>query len=891
MSYKTMFKKIKYFLATTALIGLAMSGCAKTDGSTTNPSPNELKPTGTVQGLLVDKVTQQPIVGAVVDIDGITATTNANGQFSLHNVPATTDGLNGTVSGDYGVTINLKNVTSPVKMVNKVSTTNCGTATAPTACYPEFAYDSVAVKYTSLDDTNGSNAGGGSGSNHDTPVTGLSATMNVSVGKLAAKITGVVGYDRTKLSVNEAGWTVKLVAYWGSNNAAAPATDPGVDAGTGASGNVVGTTTTDATGAFTFANIESLGYFRVEASNSAGTYRGTEYVTAPADDQTKTLSITGDPADTSDLRTVLVEVATSTIIGEVAYNSNSNPVPVGWNVKLFNSGNVVGSTTTDASGKFTFANVAANTGFTITVTSPDGKFSNTGYGASSPPFGETRSYTVQGGDAVYVASTDTVAPFVSSVSPENGSDNSPTGGINAVFTFSEPIQQNAYATTLTNNGVFAAASGLYNDIAVNYDGPKAGNIAHTLSWSADRKTLTVNIPTLAPASRYTVDISGAVGNLMDDSDLDLLAGAYTATSFTTNGAAAAAAPAVTLVNATSIDYTGVNPVLDWNPVPGAKGYNVYRAMNEVWGTTSNNGAYGFVDSSPTSDFEDTAIVDVDLDGATFVENGQTKLTYGYIVRSVNADGTESADSTPVTAADAVGPQITAATALTSNPTTVTLTFGEFLDEVTGETVGNFVWKDDAAGDTQTTPVAITITRAVYDLTTKTVALTLSGTLNSATVTQSYFINPTGTGATGVTPSLTSGDDTQSIAVGNGVPNTACVTENAAGTAATAKLGGSDDVQVIAVGDSTTVGVVIINSGANGICATTAAGETQAIAVGEGLPSQPVTVKAGSNLVLNTSAGTNTVVRAKAIEVSGVKDVAGNTIRITKDTVDTDGTIE
>lgn len=647
-----MFKETKYFLAATALLGLAMTGCSKSDGSNTNPNASALTPTGTVQGLLRDAVTQQPIVNAVIDIDGITATTNENGQYSLHNVPATTDALHQTVGtgtdGTYHVTVNLRSVTSPVRRENRGDGTVVCTdpvkkdttgAALKVACYPDFAYDTVKVSYTSLNDTGSGNAGkdtnlgtpgGGSGSNHDTPVTGLAATMDVSVGKLAATISGVVAYGNTSICPNiadpvlagtalqpvGAGFTVKLVSDCSNNSGGATGTT--APNGTGGCDNVVGSTTTDANGAFTFANIESLQDFRIDVTNSAGTYSG---------------------------------------------------------------------------------------GF-------EGDGSHNHKFVTSPADGETLTLAIQQSTAAYVCTTDVHNPEVINVTPEMDSDLNPAGGVNVLFTFSEPIKQDVYATTLTDNG---NGTGLYQDVFVNFDGPKAvGNLAHTLKWLPDACTtnctqLQVSIPTLAPASVYTVDIDSTVGNLKDASDLTLVGSNFTDVSFSTNGAAAAAAPAISAVNAASMDNaSGCNqPIIDWVATSGATSYNVYRSTDEVWGATRNAGAFAKINNVLNSAFTDGCLHFDEFGGS-----GPT-VEYNYFVKAVNADGTESDASNTVNFKDSVGPAMVpfSLAILDTNGDgkceTIRVTFDERLDEASATTPANYTYNLGTTEAATLTPTAVT----------------------------------------------------------------------------------------------------------------------------------------------------------------------------------------
>ncbi|HNA22772.1 MAG TPA: hypothetical protein PLN40_15305, partial [Agitococcus sp.] len=167
---------VKNKLAVAVAIALSTSfglvGCGGDKSVSTavgGPNPNTLMPTGTVQGVLRDSVTNEPIVGAIVDIGIAQAVTSETGQFVIKDVPATkaTGAANAGGNDPYRVTIDLRNVKQA----------------AGAAKYPSFSFATAEVTYSSLND--GSNDAGTSSSNHDTPVTGLTAPLTLTVGKLA----------------------------------------------------------------------------------------------------------------------------------------------------------------------------------------------------------------------------------------------------------------------------------------------------------------------------------------------------------------------------------------------------------------------------------------------------------------------------------------------------------------------------------------------------------------------------------------------------------------------------------------------------------------------------------------------------------------------------------
>lgn len=737
---------------TLLLIPLMMWGCSELNtpstAGQTNPNPSTLNPVGTIQGKLVDKVTLSPISGAVIDIAVGKATTAETGQFKIANVPATNDAAKETVTGSYSATIDLREINKEIDAENKkIEAANAklpegSTPTPLKPKYPDFAYNTFEVEFTSLRESESLDV---AESQHDTPVDKLIANKDLSVGKLHANIEGVVagcsGNDDDFYTPVGEGYTVKLYTTFSS-----------------------GTTSSGA------------------------------------------------------------------------------------------SGHLIGQTTTDASGKYSFSNVEERLDVTIVAESPDGTLVGESSGVTTPADGETLKLTdIQQSVAIHVCSNDIHGPEIVSVSPEVGSDQTP-GSIGVELTFSEPVKQTAETGT-DPSGV----NNLYDNIEVMYDGSKAGNVAYSLAWNSTFDKLTVTIPSTGTSSLYHVrllniddvftDANGetaVLGECPDDEDVPSDYGVIAdddpndcTVYFTTKGGTTPGTPAVTLVNASSLDEgESTEMVLNWNAVPGAKTYNVYCTPIQDWGTTTQNGTTVLADTVGDSQ----ASVDV----VSFVENGDVKLKYECFVRGVNSDGWEGPDSNKVTGEDKLGPELvdisgwgddgslicpdTDATTCDVDDmiTDITLYFSELLNSDSAQTTSNYT----IYVATGTVP---TVSGAVYDSSGPSVKLTLSSPLDQANLNPSTI----GPGDNGVLDSL---DGSGNAAGDDEVTRPDCVTVGTNGTFDGSTVAGDDEV----VGNS-------INVGPDGICNSTAAGDdTQVLTVGNG-KANSICITAGLNGWLQTTA--------------------------------------
>lgn len=454
------------------------------------------------------------------------------------------------------------------------------------------------------------------------------------------------------------------------------------------------------------------------------------------------------------------------IVGVVA-DKNHQPLGAGLTVNLVsggsnnaggsasgtgNPGNIVATATTTAGGAFSFSNIEAGQSFQITawdathsvqdngcesVTAPaDGQTLTLSAQNTTTSFSDGCSATPSG--TVQVYSTNGLAPMITSVTPEQKSDISPTaaGSTNVVYTFSEPILATAYTDTSAAN-----QNGLYNAVTVNYDGAKAGNVSgYTVAWNATMTQLTVSFPSLAPASYYHVDISGA--NLVDaNNNAADFCGNLTWPSgcgrvdFSTNGAAAAAAPAVTFVNSTTINSSGTNAVLDWLPVSGAVAYNVYCDQTVAGNTTMskfvNTGTFAANGFTPV-----TTLTSNYTGPVMNLVSGQNAVSATCVVKSVNADLTESAASNVISIKDVVAPQAASSSLpVAVGSKTFVINFNEPVDEASATTVANYALATVAPGTVATPAIAsIQLTGASQVTITLSAATLATNTGNTVTVT-------------------------------------------------------------------------------------------------------------------------------------------------------------
>jgi hypothetical protein len=295
--------------------------------------------------------------------------------------------------------------------------------------------------------------------------------------------------------------------------------------------------------------------------------------------------------------------------------------------------------------------------------------------------------------------------------------------VDVVFTFNEPIRQNAYS--VPNPSVL---DNIYHDINVSYGGKKAaGNYAHTMSWNATFDVLTINLPATGISSKFTVDLSllspvsatvlgklkDNAGNGLENSPV-LIANVL---SFTTNGGVPATPPVILSPNAPGLDRNATSVTLDWQPAYGAtKGYNIYRSTRNKIVTGVAEPFVLLAGPVTASTYADASII--------LLPSPEVAQSYVYRVTSINSDLIESAPSNEVLIKDVVPPAAVGTTGtcvapggnsltVITTPATTTangqaqLTFSEPLDVISAETVANYTGVNISAAKL-TTPTTVVL---------------------------------------------------------------------------------------------------------------------------------------------------------------------------------------
>lgn len=381
------------------------------------------------------------------------------------------------------------------------------------------------------------------------------------------------------------------------------------------------------------------------------------------------------------------------------------------NTTTGNLNHYITTATTDAEGIVTFSNVEAGAVFravaSIAKTNAPGSNGLVGTGLIvAPSDGGTRSYLNQQdrfniaagttaadgvNDAIKLASVDLVKPLIIETTPATGSDIASDAVTIVKFKFSEPLLANNYAKSITETAAQGTAGGLWKDVSVNFDGPKAGNLPYTLSWDTSYTELSVTFASVA-ASKYTVSIQAAAfaADKLADADNATTAadsnGNATVT-FTTSGGNTVVPPSLVRTNDTTID---------WAPVANAYKYRVYvsRYVNGLLDT------FGYADQTDTRYTLTAAILD-STGAAVFTGFNSNQIPVTYKVKVITM-GTKNVEAAGAASTETILnktnlPKFTAtnfaginnAAAGTSVDTTFTITSDSVMNRFQIQTVGNW----------------------------------------------------------------------------------------------------------------------------------------------------------------------------------------------------------
>ncbi len=374
-------------------------------------------------------------------------------------------------------------------------------------------------------------------------------------------------------------------------------------------------------------------------------------------------------------------------------------------------GAVLQQAITSASGGFVFNNVDNGIVVAISAQSADGSLQGNLAGGLAMtcnlPSDSLRAHVLT--ERIRITAADNVAPFVISISPQNGADVSPTAQV--VYVFSEPIRQTPY--TRTDLGVGHGT--IVDDLVLTYVSMKKGalRLPITVSWNSSYTQLSVTSSDIVGSAKYTFDFTTAATKLQDRAGNALvnntsLTGDFEVLNFTTaGGSALPGAPVLSrrLIGGlyADLDFTGGTVSLTWSPDAAARSYNIYRKSGEGAFELIAQNVYGL-------QYNDTAPALVaPYNPGLGQRDPLASAPVRYIVYGVSRDLALGPPSNSVTVADAVKPLLITGTRGAAVSTLVypfTLQFSEPLSKVPAEVTTNYTFSNTGG-------VTYTVQRADY----------------------------------------------------------------------------------------------------------------------------------------------------------------------------------
>lgn len=490
----------------------------------------------------------------------------------------------------------------------------------------------------------------------------------------------------------------------------------------------VSSTTSDASGSFSFANVPAGNYTVLNGQSVAtGTYLITaslvNYNKQQTDSSkryqnyyyfTNTITFTStidSQAVTGLVGAVVCSIATLSAIVEGTVVDQNNQAVANASVTIFNSSTncaIAPAATTASDGSFKFTNIENGLSVYFIARSADGSLQVKTGTMTTPcnvPLDSLRSQVAT--ERIQIAPVDNVAPFVTLISPANNSDVS-AAGLQIVYTFSEPIKQTAYTQTDLGLGYGT----IVDDITIIYNGLKKTQTALPIpafAWNADFTQLTVTPSGLVGSAKYTVVDTAAMRKLTDLAGNAMvnntkIVGDFELLNFTTEGGSAVpAAPTLARqlmpTQYVALDYNGGNVLLEWNYDATARGYNIYSSVN--------GGSFDLLTSNVQSNQYKAATGDLIVGS---LPNPLGPGTVSYMITGVSKDLVEGPASNVITVSDQVKPQLiyypAPAAAPGTNNWVYTLGFSEPMAQAAVELASNYTFSNTGG-------VTYTINKVVY----------------------------------------------------------------------------------------------------------------------------------------------------------------------------------
>ena len=477
----------------------------------------------------------------------------------------------------------------------------------------------------------------------------------------------------------------------------------------------VSSTTSDASGSFSFANVPAGNYTVLNGQSVAtGTYLITaslvNYNKQQTDSSkryqnyyyfTNTITFTStidSQAVTGLVGAVVCSIATLSAIVEGTVVDQNNQAVANASVTIFNSSTncaIAPAATTASNGSFKFTNIENGLSVYFIARSADGSLQVKTGTLTTPcnvPLDSLRSQVAT--ERIQIAPVDNVPPFVTLISPANNSDVS-AAGLQIVYTFSEPIKQTAY--TRTDLGLGSGT--IVDDITIIYNGLKKTQTAlptPAFAWNANFTQFTVTPSGLVGSAKYTVVDTAAMRKLTDLAGNAMvnntkIIGDFELLNFSTaGGSAVPAAPTLArqLVPTVYVplNYNGGTVSLEWNYDATARGYNIYSSVN--------GGSFELLASNVQSDQYQPTTGNL-ITGT--LNNPLGPGTVSYMITGVSKDLVEGPASNVITVSDQVKPQLTYYPASVAAPGTnnwvYTIGFSEPMAQAAVELASNYTFSN------------------------------------------------------------------------------------------------------------------------------------------------------------------------------------------------------